>query len=58
MKMLRAKKKNLYKKVSFEEWEKMDYENQVHSYVDYDDFKKSYTDYYNEYAEKAVLLMV
>lgn len=47
-----GEEKNLYKKVSFEEWEKMDYENQVHSYVDYDDFKKSYTDYYNEYAEK------
>lgn len=47
-----GEEKNLYKKVSFEEWEKMDYENQAHSYVDYDDFKKSYTDYYNEYAEK------
>lgn len=47
-----GEEKNLYKKVSFEEWEKMDYENQVHSYVEYDDFKKSYTDYYNEYAEK------
>ena len=47
-----GEEKNIYKKVSFEEWEKMDYENQVHSYVDYDDFKKSYTDYYNEYAEK------
>lgn len=47
-----GEEKNLYKKVSFEEWEKMDYENQIHSYVDYDDFKKSYTDYYNEYAEK------
>lgn len=47
-----GEEKNLYKKVSFEEWEKMNYENQVHSYVDYDDFKKSYTDYYNEYAEK------
>ena len=47
-----GEEKNLYKKVSFEEWKKMDYENQVHSYVDYDDFKKSYTDYYNEYAEK------
>lgn len=47
-----GEEKNLYKKVSFEEWGKMDYENQVHSYVDYDDFKKSYTDYYNEYAEK------
>lgn len=47
-----GEEKNLYKKVSFEEWKKMDYENQAHSYVDYDDFKKSYTDYYNEYAEK------
>lgn len=47
-----GEEKNLYKKVSFEEWKKMDYENQVHSYVDYDDFKKSYTDYYNGYAEK------
>lgn len=52
MKMLRAKKKNLYKKVSFEEWKKMDFEDQSHSYVDYDDFKKSYTDYYNEYPER------
>lgn len=47
-----GEEKNLYKKVSFEEWKKMDYENQAHSYVDYDDFKKSYTDYYNKYAEK------